>query len=71
MDGSRNSVRFTEKDVTGIHSFVAEPRRRGRMFLAGDSAHTVPPLTGAKGLNLSIGDVWQPSRAFGILKTTG
>ena len=45
-----------EKGVTGMRSFVAEPMRYGRLFLAGDAAHIVPP-TGAKGLNLAIGDV--------------
>jgi p-hydroxybenzoate 3-monooxygenase len=45
-----------EKGVTGTRSFVAEPMRHGRLFLAGDAAHIVPP-TGAKGLNLAIADV--------------
>jgi p-hydroxybenzoate 3-monooxygenase len=45
-----------EKGVTGMRSFVAEPMQHGRLFLAGDSAHIVPP-TGAKGLNLAIHDV--------------
>jgi p-hydroxybenzoate 3-monooxygenase len=45
-----------EKGVTGMRSFVAEPMRYGRLFLAGDAAHIVPP-TGAKGLNLAIADV--------------
>jgi p-hydroxybenzoate 3-monooxygenase len=45
-----------EKGVTGMRSFVTEPMRFGRLFLAGDAAHIVPP-TGAKGLNLAIGDV--------------
>jgi p-hydroxybenzoate 3-monooxygenase len=45
-----------EKGVTGMRSFVAEPMRHGRLFLAGDAAHIVPP-TGAKGLNLAISDV--------------
>jgi p-hydroxybenzoate 3-monooxygenase len=45
-----------EKGVTGMRSFVVEPMRYGRLFLAGDAAHIVPP-TGAKGLNLAIGDV--------------
>ena len=45
-----------EKSVTGMRSMVAEPMRRGRLFLAGDSAHIVPP-TGAKGMNLAIADV--------------
>jgi len=45
-----------EKGVTGMRSFVAEPMRYGRLYLAGDAAHIVPP-TGAKGLNLAIADV--------------
>jgi p-hydroxybenzoate 3-monooxygenase len=45
-----------EKGVTGMRSFVVEPMRHGRLFLAGDAAHIVPP-TGAKGLNLAISDV--------------
>src|SRR5215213_2322506 len=45
-----------EKGITGMRSFVAEPMQHGRLFLAGDAAHIVPP-TGAKGLNLAISDV--------------
>jgi p-hydroxybenzoate 3-monooxygenase len=45
-----------EKGVTGMRSFVAEPMQHGRLFLAGDAAHIVPP-TGAKGLNLAEHDV--------------
>jgi p-hydroxybenzoate 3-monooxygenase len=45
-----------EKGVTGMRSFVVEPLQFGRLFLAGDAAHIVPP-TGAKGLNLAIADV--------------
>jgi p-hydroxybenzoate 3-monooxygenase len=45
-----------EKVVTGLRSFVVEPMQFGRLFLAGDAAHIVPP-TGAKGLNLAIADV--------------
>jgi p-hydroxybenzoate 3-monooxygenase len=45
-----------DKSVTPMRSFVAEPLRHGRLFLAGDSAHIVPP-TGAKGLNLAVADV--------------
>ena len=54
---------ITQKGVTGMRSFVAEPMRYGRMFLAGDAAHIVPP-TGAKGLNLAMADVWRLSRAL-------
>jgi p-hydroxybenzoate 3-monooxygenase len=45
-----------EKGVTGMRSFVCEPMQHGRLFLAGDAAHIVPP-TGAKGLNLALRDV--------------
>jgi p-hydroxybenzoate 3-monooxygenase len=45
-----------EKGVTGMRSYVCEPMRHGRLFLAGDAAHIVPP-TGAKGLNLALRDV--------------
>jgi p-hydroxybenzoate 3-monooxygenase len=45
-----------EKGITGMRSFVAEPMQYGRMFLAGDAAHIVPP-TGAKGMNLALADV--------------
>ncbi len=45
-----------QKGVTGMRSFVAEPMQFGRLFLAGDAAHIVPP-TGAKGLNLAAADV--------------
>ena len=45
-----------EKGVTGMRSYVVEPMQYGRLFLAGDAAHIVPP-TGAKGLNLAIRDV--------------
>jgi p-hydroxybenzoate 3-monooxygenase len=48
--------RVMQKGVTGMRSFVVEPMQYGRMFLAGDSAHIVPP-TGAKGLNLAVADV--------------
>jgi p-hydroxybenzoate 3-monooxygenase len=50
-----------EKSIAPLRSFVAEPMRHGRLFLAGDAAHIVPP-TGAKGLNLAASDVhylWQ------------
>jgi p-hydroxybenzoate 3-monooxygenase len=54
---------ITQKGVTGMRSFVAEPMQCGRLFLAGDAAHIVPP-TGAKGLNLAMADVWRLSRAL-------
>jgi len=52
-----------EKSIAPLRSYVAEPMRFGRMFLAGDAAHIVPP-TGAKGLNLAASDVGYLSRAF-------
>jgi p-hydroxybenzoate 3-monooxygenase len=47
---------ITEKSILPMRSFVSAPMRRGRLFLAGDAAHIVPP-TGAKGLNLAVADV--------------
>jgi p-hydroxybenzoate 3-monooxygenase len=61
------------KDVLQFRSFVCEPMQYGRLFLAGDAAHTVPP-TGAKGMNLAIADVHVLDRALGAFydsKDTG
>ena len=52
-----------EKSIAPLRSFVAEPMSYGRLHLAGDAAHIVPP-TGAKGLNLAVSDVRYLSRAF-------
>ena len=52
-----------EKSVAPLRSFVVEPLRFGRLFLAGDAAHIVPP-TGAKGLNLAIADIARLAQAF-------
>jgi p-hydroxybenzoate 3-monooxygenase len=52
-----------EKSIAPLRSFVAEPMRYGRLFLAGDAAHIVPP-TGAKGLNLAVSDVFYLRRAL-------
>jgi len=52
-----------EKSIAPLRSFVAEPMRFGRLFLAGDAAHIVPP-TGAKGLNLAASDVYYLSTAL-------
>jgi p-hydroxybenzoate 3-monooxygenase len=52
-----------EKAITPMRSFVVEPMRYGRLFLAGDAAHIVPP-TGAKGMNLAIADVRVLARAL-------
>jgi p-hydroxybenzoate 3-monooxygenase len=59
-----------EKGVTGMRSYVAEPMRFGRLFLAGDAAHIVPP-TGAKGLNLALHDVRLLSEALTSWYRTG
>jgi p-hydroxybenzoate 3-monooxygenase len=57
LDGwSLQEGEVLEKGITGMRSFVVEPMQRGRLFLAGDAAHIVPP-TGAKGLNLATHDV--------------
>jgi p-hydroxybenzoate 3-monooxygenase len=61
---------ITQKSVTPMRSFVHEPMRHGRLFLAGDAAHIVPP-TGAKGLNLAVGDVVTLARALAHEKETG
>ncbi len=52
-----------EKSIAPLRSFVAEPMQYGRLFLAGDAAHIVPP-TGAKGLNLAFSDVFYLSRGL-------
>jgi p-hydroxybenzoate 3-monooxygenase len=61
---------ITSKGVLPMRSFVSEPMSYGRVFLAGDAAHIVPP-TGAKGLNLAAADVIVLARAFANLKDTG
>jgi p-hydroxybenzoate 3-monooxygenase len=58
-----NEGRILQKGVTGMRSFVVEPMQYGRLFLAGDAAHIVPP-TGAKGLNLAVADVRVLARAL-------
>jgi p-hydroxybenzoate 3-monooxygenase len=65
---TRGSV--LQKGVTGMRSFVVEPMQYGRLFLAGDSAHIVPP-TGAKGLNLAVADVQVLARALKEFYVTG
>jgi p-hydroxybenzoate 3-monooxygenase len=59
-----------EKSIAPLRSFVAEPMRYGRLLLAGDAAHIVPP-TGAKGLNLAVSDVFYLSRALTEVYRTG
>jgi p-hydroxybenzoate 3-monooxygenase len=59
-----------EKSITPMRSYVSEPMRAGRLFLAGDAAHIVPP-TGAKGLNLALADVAVLAQALGALLAEG
>lgn len=59
-----------QKGITGMRSFVVEPMQYGRLFLAGDSAHIVPP-TGAKGLNLAVSDVQILARGLKEFYSTG
>jgi p-hydroxybenzoate 3-monooxygenase len=61
---------ITEKGITGMRSFVVEPMQYGRMFLAGDAAHIVPP-TGAKGMNLALADVRVLAKAATAFCKTG
>ncbi len=58
-----NQGPILQRSLTPMRSFVAEPMRHGRLFLAGDAAHIVPP-TGAKGLNLAAADVAVLARAL-------
>jgi p-hydroxybenzoate 3-monooxygenase len=55
--------KMLQKGITPMRSFIVEPMQYGRLFLAGDSAHIVPP-TGAKGMNLAFADVMMLSRAL-------
>jgi p-hydroxybenzoate 3-monooxygenase len=61
---------ITEKGVTPMRSFVVEPMQYGRLYLAGDAAHIVPP-TGAKGLNLAVADVRVLTEALAAYFSTG
>jgi len=72
-DGAADEIverRIFQKGVTPMRSFVCDPMRYGRLFLAGDSAHIVPP-TGAKGMNLAVADVRILARAFESYFATG
>ena len=59
-----------QKNIAPMHSFVVEPMQYGKMFLAGDAAHIVPP-TGAKGLNLAVADVRILAKALAEFYTSG
>ena len=59
-----------EKSIAPLRSYVAEPMQHGRLFLAGDAAHIVPP-TGAKGLNLAVSDVYYLARALAHFYKSG
>jgi len=65
-----NEGQILQKGITGMRSFVVEPMQFGRMFLAGDAAHIVPP-TGAKGLNLAVADVRVLAQSLKDFYTTG
>lgn len=70
-DGFRlKEGRIFQKNVVPMRSYVREPMQHGRLFIAGDAAHTVPP-TGAKGLNLAVADVFVLSRALEHFFKTG
>ena len=70
-DGFRlKEGRIFQKNIVPMRSFVCEPMQHGRLFLAGDAAHAVPP-TGAKGLNLAASDVWHLDRALGAFFADG
>jgi p-hydroxybenzoate 3-monooxygenase len=62
--------KLLQKGVTAMRSFVVEPMQYGRLFLAGDAAHIVPP-TGAKGMNLAFADVVVLSRALTAFYKSG
>ncbi|HET6143821.1 MAG TPA: 4-hydroxybenzoate 3-monooxygenase [Candidatus Acidoferrales bacterium] len=62
-DWKLNEGAIFQKGITGMRSYVVEPMQHGKMFLAGDAAHIVPP-TGAKGLNLAVADVRILAKAF-------
>jgi 2-polyprenyl-6-methoxyphenol hydroxylase-like FAD-dependent oxidoreductase len=62
----RTKAACCKKGATAMRSFVAEPMQCGRLFLAGDAAHIVPP-TGAKGLNSAVADVVVLARIAGVL----
>jgi p-hydroxybenzoate 3-monooxygenase len=62
--------KITQKGIVAMRSFVVEPMQHGRLFLAGDAAHIVPP-TGAKGMNLAVADVRVLARALAEFYSSG
>ena len=68
--GELGEGRILQKGVTPVRAYVTAPMQHGRLYLAGDAAHIVPP-TGAKGLNLAAADVWVLARAFSEFFRTG
>jgi p-hydroxybenzoate 3-monooxygenase len=72
LDGTRalTEGKIWQRGITPMRSFVAEPMKYGRLFLAGDAAHVVPP-TGAKGMNLAFADVLVLSRAIDAFYASG
>jgi len=70
-DGWKPNIgKITQKSVTPMRSFVTEPMQYGRLFLAGDAVHIVPP-TGAKGMNLAVSDVRLLASAMTAFYRTG
>jgi p-hydroxybenzoate 3-monooxygenase len=70
-DGWKPNIgKITQKSVTPMRSFVTEPMQYGRLFLAGDAVHIVPP-TGAKGMNLAVSDVRVLASALAAAYRTG
>jgi p-hydroxybenzoate 3-monooxygenase len=69
-DWKLNEGEIFQKNIAGMRSYVVEPMQYGKMLLAGDAAHIVPP-TGAKGLNLSVADVRIMAKAFAEFYKTG
>jgi p-hydroxybenzoate 3-monooxygenase len=59
-----------QKDIVQMRSFICEPMQHGRLFLAGDAAHIVPP-TGAKGMNLAVADVRVLARGLSEFNSSG
>ena len=69
-DWKLNEGRIFQKNIAPMRSYVVEPMQHGRMFLAGDAAHIVPP-TGAKGLNLAVADVRRMAQAVAEFYKSG